>query len=365
MIKLSEDLPFILSADTGRFLALGDRREEGGQQVQRFRKELIRVGQYVHPADGMPFQVTSKTLDHWVATFSRMQTNGIKVPVPVGHWDPVPPDKNRGWLVDVFREGDSLFGKIDLVGEDAIALAGRADVSLYCPADLSDSKENVYKRPIEHVALCTDPVIPGLGQFMPIAASKGGLSIEVPVLKLQMEGSKMDLAKIQESLGEYLNGQELTEEAAEALIVMAIENMKQRIADLSGEPKEEAPPAEAAEPPAPDEELVSLSAENRQMKLAKLVEEHNISPAVRKALEKEFIGENNVALSLSLQHGTADRFDKVLAILKENNIVALGEKTGGQTVKLTRSIETTEEDAKQAQEIADEMDRDMGLSIPV
>jgi hypothetical protein len=66
-----------------------------------------------------------------------------------------------------------LYGLIRLVGDDAIAMAGRTDCSIFSPASAVDGSGNVYQRPILHVALCCDPVIGSLKPFEAVAASLG------------------------------------------------------------------------------------------------------------------------------------------------------------------------------------------------
>lgn len=107
-------------------------------------------------------------LDHWAMIFSQMKVNGVKVPVPSGHTNDS--EKNRGWVEDIFRDGDSLFGIVALVG-DGIRLAGTNDVSIYSQSEYTDGNGNRYQWPILHVALCTDPVVPGLRGFEALAAS--------------------------------------------------------------------------------------------------------------------------------------------------------------------------------------------------
>lgn len=313
-------------------------RTEGGQPVKRFRKELIRSGSYC-TADDTRFTVDGDALDNWVAEFSRMKAGGVKVPVPAGHT--TDPEANRGWVVDMFREGESLVGVIDLVGEDAIKMAGRSDVSLYSPAHLDDGKGNSYKWPITHVALCTDPVIPGLKGFVPLAASLGNKPVNVPVFTDHKEipvALKFD--KLQKALGIE---EPLTEANAEKAIVASFTGVTQKVSDLMGEVKtlkadlataKKATPGEP-KPKDVDPELLRLSRENHSMRLEGLVAGGRITPAVRDKLSAAFIGDDGSALKLSLSSGSNKTFDLVLAALADNDPVTLGEKTGGQVLSLS------------------------------
>lgn len=152
----------------------GPQTQAGGRLEQRFRKRLIGIGHFVKPADNIEFDVTRRTLEHFAEQFRRMKANGVQVPVPDGHKNAGSADHNRGYVEDMFIEGDSLVGVLRMIGPDAIAAAQRCDVSIFAPPVLIDGRGNRYERPIEHVALCTDPVVPGLGEFIPLAASKGG-----------------------------------------------------------------------------------------------------------------------------------------------------------------------------------------------
>lgn len=142
-----------------------------GQPSKLFRKELIRVGHYEKQSDGLSFDVTPALLRHWSLTAKKFLANGNKIPMPATHTDD--PEANRGWVEEIFNDGRSLFGLCRFIGDDAIRMAGRSDVSIYSPAEAVDGKGNRYVRPILHVALCLDPVIGSLKPFEAIAASLG------------------------------------------------------------------------------------------------------------------------------------------------------------------------------------------------
>ncbi len=151
----------VLSSATSYAVPVSPQRTEGGQPVQRFRKELIKVGSYFKQSDQLQFAVDRSMLDHWAATFFAMKVNGVKVPVPSGHT--TDPDRNRGWVLDIAAK-ETLGRVIELVGE-RIKLAGTNDVSIYAEPSFTDGRGNKYEWPILHVALCTDPVVPGLRPF--------------------------------------------------------------------------------------------------------------------------------------------------------------------------------------------------------
>ncbi len=372
----------------------GPVRMEGGQPVRRFVKELIRCGHYVKDSDEIRFDVTPETIRHWVATCSAYLSAGNKIPVPATHTDD--PEANRGWVVDVFAEGESLYGVVDLVGEEGIRLAGTCDTSIYSPAECVDGKGNRYLRPIVHVALCTDPVIPGLAGFVPIQASQDKQKPAcVPVLKLReprtMPSDPMNPMPVQPGQAEPVHAEQppvtaspseaIDEAAAQQLVEIFRDDsmdpksklkalgdlMKKhaKIRALLGEDDEEEDPSEPggmchsaklsrSAGRVPDPMLVKLAAENYGMKLDGLVAARKISPAVAKRLAAQYIGPNGQELALSLSQGPrgAAHLDGLILALNENTIVPeTGEKSGPQTLVLSNPYKAAENDPETKQAI--------------
>ncbi len=271
--------------------------------MHRFRKELIRVGQYVKESAGLAFEVTRKTLEHWVATFERWSINGNKVPIPLGHDAADNPEKNQGWVKNLLVVGDSLFAIMELI-DPAMALT--TDVSIYVPAKFVDGKGRTYVQPIAHVALCTNPVVPGLKGFEQLSLSNESGEL------------KMDKKKIAKLLG-------LAEDADEAAIMAAITKTK-------------AAPAKAlsqASELSTKDPIVNLVRENRAIKVAGLVKAGLITPAAKTAIEEQYTQPESLALTLS--GGWDDGFDFLLRIIAENKTVPLGENSNGQLLELTNT----------------------------
>lgn len=141
--------------------------------TKRFRKEIIKVGDYYKPADNLSFTVTPRTLEHWTKQFERMKAAGVKVPIPAGHEHAGDPEFNYGFVSGLGIDGDRLIADCTLHGQDAIDAAARNDVSIYAVPEYVDGLGNRYEWPIVHLAICPDPLIPGLGPFEALAASRG------------------------------------------------------------------------------------------------------------------------------------------------------------------------------------------------
>lgn len=338
------------------------RKDAAGLPVQRFRKELIRTGTFTKDADGVTFSVDRTTLAHWAATFSRMREAGYKAPVPVGHEGAADPEKNRGWLVDVYPEGDSLVGVIELHGEEAIKLAGVADTSIFTQKRFTDDKGQSYDWPILHVALCTDPVIQGLKPFEALAASRGQ---SVLVLKLSQETpmstvvdpaagaapsadpAEAVIQAITDKVMGLVRDKAKTAQEKKAAFGDLMKKLEKALGVFEEEKPAENPDQEAsiaASRKAVDPMLVRLASENYAHKLDGLVTAGRLSKAARDKLAEQLLGKDNGALTLSLSRGDTSSIDGVIEALKENQPVPLGEMTSAQTLALANSRRSEEPD---------------------
>jgi hypothetical protein len=319
----------LLSLRTAPALSLSDSRQESGVPVQTFRKEVVRTGEYFKASDGISFKVTPAMLDHWALIFSQFTQAGNKVPVPLTHDDPGNPGNNRGWVKSMYRDGDSLFANMDLIGVDGPKLALTSDVSIFSPPEYTDGKGNKYLRPITHVALCTDPVIPGLKPFEAIAASlntKGSSNMNkiAKALGLKEDASEEDILAAISKLSK-------SEKDLEAILSAKTTDLTAKVAALEEATKKTAALELSLNPKKPEPILLKLAGENRGTKLSALVAAARITPAVKDKLAKVFVDGDALALSLSRGDET---FDQVVAALADNNPVELKELSGQQALEL-------------------------------
>lgn len=319
-----------LSTEISPAVPVSSVRIEDGVPVHRYKKEVIRTGAFYKESDSLKFTVTPETLDHWVKVFQEWITNGNKVPIPEGHSAESDPSKNRGWVLDLFREADSLFAIMDLYGEDAPRIAATSDVSICSLPEAVDGKGAKYNRPITHIALCTDPVIPGLSKFEAIVASR--------------KETSMNIKKLAKMLGLSLSEDEKDEEVEEKVEAAIKKLSADQKAYLEMKAKEDEDKKKKAsqeddEDVDDDDEktiaashmVIKLSAENRQIKLDKLLESNKITPEVHDMLSKKYTDEQG--LRLSFQKG-GDDFDDVFTMFAKNDPVQLGEKSGPQPIVL-------------------------------
>ncbi len=320
---------YILAGLGGDLKCADSMRIESGVEIHRFEKELIHTGKFEKDADGVSFEVTEETLEHFCKTFEEMQTNGIGIPLPKTHKISDNPDDSYGWLKSMRHENGKLIGEVDIIGEEGVEAAKKSQVSIYVPRTWKDGAGHTYARPILHVALTTRPVIPGMEEFKPLAAS---------MLALTEENNAMDWKEIAEALGIEVP----TGDDAKDLILSAVKDQGKTVVDLTAQLKAEKDTSAALKLSHEsikdvDPVLVDLSRDNRKTKINSLVEASKITPACAKAMEAHFIGEDNTALKLSLQRGGND-FDFIVGMLAENDPVKLGEKTPGQTLSLADQL---------------------------
>ena len=141
--------------------------DQAGQPVYRFWKELIRVGQFVHPVTKKKIPVTPTRLAHWYESGKRMVADGVRLPVNVDHL--LSARNGLGEIKNFELRGDGLFGELEVVGDDARDLVNRNGTSCGLD-DFKDGTGKLWKDVIYHVAVCQFPVITDLQNA--IAASQ-------------------------------------------------------------------------------------------------------------------------------------------------------------------------------------------------
>jgi len=234
--------------------------------LTQYRKELIKVGKYIHPATKVEFEVTLSTLAHWVDVFTRWTTAGNHVPIPLGHARAGNPEDNVGWVTGMSVEGNSLIGIMEL-NDPKLSLT--TDVSICVESKVTDGKGVEYSNIITHVSLCTDPVIAGLGKFTKLSLSIGETDMEF-------------LKKLAVKLG--IKDDEVTEE----LVLSTLADPKPGLSQVV-------------------DPVVKLVSENRALKLSNLVKAGLITPAIKDVISAKYV--DVTVLALSMANKQEDGFD--------------------------------------------------------
>lgn len=314
-VYVSPSSPFIAASVEGKKL---------------FKKELMPVGTW-HKGE-QTWRVDESLLLHWVDTFHKWIEAGHKVPMPVEHTED--PEKNRGfWVdmeVDVGASGvPALFGYADFA-EGYEGLAKTTDVSVYSPPKWTDARKRTFIRPIKHVALTNDPVIPGLGGFQAIVASLGGRDVSKLLdlaAKFKLDATDEDSAAL----------------AIEAAMAMSMKSLAKKLGLEVGEGDDDASLEKAIvaafkskgkATPKPDDKKIEASAamvqvvkDNRSMKLDKLLETGRVTKAVRDKLEEKFLSDEAIKASCSSPDGFEDAFAMLMA---NEPVMSFKQRTGPQ-----------------------------------
>jgi len=324
---------------------------EQGQPVQRFRKDMIHTGLYRHPFHEWSMDVTRDRMDRWIATFAAMRGNGVDVEVVVDH--SMEAEAVRGYLVDMFREDDTLYGIHELIGEDSIKLAQTVkNVSVLIEREYTDGKGNSYGEAITHSSIVQQPVVPGQEGFIPIAASRG-VNSPTAIFVYSIDGDKqmqekiMDaemLTKIRDILGA---GDDMTDEnmltRLEERIKADTDNklsLTEELTKLKGEVEALKAKGNAASKIDPD--MLDERAETAEEKIDGLVEKAKITPKVAASLKDVLIGKPGARSAYMLSRkvsGTDESIArKVVKALEDNDSVELGEKTKSQSMAMSRIV---------------------------
>jgi hypothetical protein len=104
--------------------------------------------------------------------------------------------------------------------------------------------------------------------------------------------------------------------------------------------------------------MAPIVARNRRHELADLVRDGHLTRAAADGLERLFVPSGEKALQLSIDQAVQAQFDGVVAALRKNRAIAMGERTGPQVMALSRPA--TAGDAS-ADEMLARMKTDLGL----
>lgn len=342
-------------------ISIGAREKIEGVLVQKFKKDMLKVGQYKHPSAGWELDVTPEKLEKYLAAFKAMQANGVDVEIPIDHSRSA--SDNLGYVTDMFIEPDengvpTLYGVHEARGEDAIGVIARnKNVSVAIEKNLVDGKGNKYGEAIVHSSVVQGPIVPGQGEFIPIAASKDGGDIEqIPVFNL-CEGDKtMDkemLLKLKALLGKdddstaenIMSRLEAAMKAgADSLTTAKDENinLKKEVEKIKAASTQTASTEVKIDP-----NLAEQMGSTAEQQLSLLAQAGKITPAVKDKLTAGLIGEtgkrNLIALSLG-ENSSPSVLTVVVDALKENDIMKLGEQTGAQVTQ--RAVPAGDDDEK-------------------
>ena len=267
---------------------------------RRFKKEVLRVGRWVHPATGEDLDFDHAFLERLVRDTTRWIELGNKVWFPAGHTTDI--RANLGFWPRFELEGERLVGVVDVLDDAAAANVGKTiqDVSAGIHLGALASTGEAFDAVIEHVAATPEPVIPGQSNFVRLAREAGRKTMD-----------QVDLAPLRTALG-------LAADASPGSIVEAIHALK-------------APPAP---PSAPDVQSLSRDIETKvEAKFSKQLADLRQKAAER---EVELAREESIRLGTPIDEDT--RKDAVALLARGD---AESERLGRKLLALAKSPRDT------------------------
>lgn len=341
----------------------------------KFRKELLAAGTYQHPTRPWktPLDVSESYIDSLVEQTNLGLTEGVKVPLPLGHDDSDDPEKNRGYMVRAFKDRNSrgelaLFGEIEVTNPDTAERIGKdlQDISVYIDKFGSGQWTPEGDR-IVHVALTNYPVYAGQDNFQRLSAT--GERETVPVLRREEAADqKENTMKLSADLREALEARGVTLDGDEPTVEDGLKAL------LSVEVPE---PVEPPQPTADDvPRLLSVDPKaERYFGAWQKAEGEKIDGEVEAACKSGRLtaeGAEAVKALLSVGHGyslsakgEAQAVDvpslvrTILSAIPENSVVPLENPDSNEDLKASAegapAVETKEFGVKDAQETASRM----------
>jgi len=311
------------SADESTDLYLDASAERTHNQ---YKKDAIRVGNYVHPVTGQKVDVPASRLSHWVQEFKRMTSNGINIPIRDGHRG-----KALGWIDDMMEDGTQLDAVHNFPDQEGVTTAKRyRGVSIGVKPIYKDCFGNIYKDVIDHIALTPEPVITGQGDFIALSREDEGTQTDAAADGAGATNEELSMEWLNEALS-------LPADATEDQLKQAIDALKA--------PKAEDKPAE--EPKAEMSLELALSRrETAVVRLDRMQETGKITPAARKVIEENFLGsaDSPNTVCLSRDEDAPSMVDTMIKVIEENSVaVNPGEKTPAQLPEGSAELSRTEE----------------------
>lgn len=263
---------------------------------RRYKKPILRVGEFVKESEGVKFSITQEHLQFLKESFK------TRVPVPLEHT--TDPDKNRGWVSDLEIENDVLFGVFEL--SEMIEDPNIFDTSVYMPI------EEGRLQPLKHVALTSYPVVDGLGKFEAIVAS------------LTPTKEETEVAFNWKALGVALGLSDLTEENAEDKLTEHFKSQSEEVKSLKLQLSDTNPKINIEQIKKQHGKLFQFAKDGKKSKIESLP----LSKAAKDKLIEHYCSDDILALSLSEDY--FDDFDVIIDALEQHESLEFGEVSGVQ-----------------------------------
>jgi len=337
--------------ESNQFELASSAHIESDVPSQLFKKDLIRTGKYTHPIHKWVLDVTPERIDRWIASFNKMKDNGVDIEMVVDHRRDA--EGVRGYVKDIFREGNILYGMIDMIGKESIDLAKTVkNVSILVDEEYKDGKENKYGESIAHVSIVQQPVAAGQSEFevMQKAAGRndGNIVNKYPIYYFNKGDMNMDM------LDQIKKALEIEGDIDEDNVIDVITEEFQKLSDENNGLSTEVTKLKGSiekmkktlekEPEGKEKEvkidpnLAEQMGKTAEQRVTNLVAAGKLTPAARDLVVKNFIGDkgNRNLKALSIGDEGFSSLDSLIEVLETNDPVELGEKAS--TFAMSRQV---------------------------
>lgn len=172
---------------SGRLAFVHHGEAFASQGLGKFAKDVVRVGEWIHPLTGQAVEFDSERLQRLAKNTTAYLANGNKIPFPDGHSMKVK-DNMGFWPGPFIVHRDALVAVVEPTDDEAKKkiLDGSLDgVSVYIETGVVDPKGNKYDEVITHVCGTNYPVLTGQGDFLKLSqgaadAVEAGLDLYIP-----------------------------------------------------------------------------------------------------------------------------------------------------------------------------------------
>ena len=357
-------------------------KNEAGKSVFRMKKDVISEGIYKHPQLGYTVDARGAKLDGYLDQTLNWLGNGNTIPLPVDH--SLKAGDNQGFARGAFiamgkdEKGNpirKLFLDCEYVGEKAAELAARNYISPgIVDEEITDSKGNKYKGFVREASLTSIPAIPGQEPFRLVQTfSADGAATEIPINFIETEERHIlafsldSTPPVKTFAGDAGYSMLRCSDADHAALHNMVPGLHQvpdkdkmahitqHMMTIKGRPSsfslQGVDPVETDTDPKIAAEWARIRAKDKKDFAARIdaLKARGLDAPTVKTLSNLLDGEASAVKTFAMSEsadGGPSVLEHTLTILEGAKFVPLGERTRGQVLKFSQTVETTTDDAE-------------------
>lgn len=158
-----------------------DFATQGGPN--RFVKDVLRVGEWIHPITKQVVQITPERIRNLVKNTEAYRQTLDRKAVPFQDGHNFDAKKTLGWWTKFFSQGDRLYGVVEVTDKDAARkMEDRSirSVSARIDPNVSDTKGGLFDEAFTHVCATPLAVLDGQQDFIKLSREDDGIDLLIP-----------------------------------------------------------------------------------------------------------------------------------------------------------------------------------------